>query len=118
MPIYTGTISGQGEASFSSNRPTYLLWDVVTLGAGVQSLDPLNTDRLAKFGWVSFFYHQDPGGEFDKKFYDEPIWLNWLQGRWQTYPATSGGAGQLMIFGDGIRWSISLGSSVYIEVGG
>lgn len=118
MPsIWSDTVSGSGTEVFGDIQVTDMIIDVVTLGTLARRLELNDPDHILRFGWVSFGRIEDEFTE-PRHYWRAPIWIDFEHMFWTPVPQYQAGAADLTIWAHEIRWSLSPGGSIFIDVRG
>jgi hypothetical protein len=115
---FGGAISGQGSNVFGATAQVlFVAVDLGVLGDTVRLTEPLYSDHMLRAGWFSLGDNFDPGDGTTRDYWRSAIWCDFPQTLW-TPNATHSGSGldPLTVLATRIRWSLSPGTSGYLEV--
>jgi len=111
-------ISSTGTAvlGFPGTRVLYALWSVTTVGPESRLASLRDSDRYLRLGFITFGHRGSEIGEAELDFWDPPIWLDFLNGRYHPDPQADPAANLFSNYAEILRWSLDSGTLAHLVV--
>lgn len=112
-------VSGAGVLSLGGGQSIqYLLVHVIDAGAGASPVEVESPDHILRLGWLSLGSATDVIGATERVYWNENIWINFLDFQWHPVPTRDPSTQDLTVWASHIRWQLGPGALIHLYVVG
>jgi hypothetical protein len=102
--------------SFPATVVRYALFRSTAVGGSVRELESADPDHVLRYGWFAFGADSQAQDGTIYRYWQDPIFINFLNYEWLPESATTGTPPDLGRWALAVRWSLALGCAGVLQL--